>query len=180
MARPTKQGIDYFPLDCSFDDKIDMFVIEHGAPGLGTLITIWQMIYSNEGYYIKCNNDLLLLLKRKINADSNEVNAYINSAIEREIFDKCMHKHHEILTSKAIQKRYFDAAKRKKTVRVCADFLLVDVNVYINPVNVDIYSVNVGGNATNVDVNVKEKVKVNVKSNQYTTAPFPKEMAVVK
>ncbi len=50
MARPTKQGIDYFPLDCQFDDKTEMYLIEKGVVGLCVMVTIWQMIYSGEGY----------------------------------------------------------------------------------------------------------------------------------
>ncbi len=34
MARPAKQGIDYFPLDVDFDDKIEMYLIEKEAVGL--------------------------------------------------------------------------------------------------------------------------------------------------
>jgi len=162
MARPTKQGIDYFPLDCRLDDKIEMFLIEKGAIGLGVLISVWQMIYSNEGYYIQNGKDLHLLLKRRINVDVNEVSDCINVCLERNIFDKSLHKKHNILTSKAIQKRYFDAAKKKKEIRIINKFLLIGVSAYENLVSTRINSIDSGGNATNVNVNVnvKEDVKV--------------------
>jgi len=154
MARPTKQGIDYFPLDCQFDDKIEMYLIEKGAVGLGVLISIWQMIYSNEGYYIKDSKDIHLLIKRKIDVDINEVSDCINVCLERNVFDEGKYKKHNILTSKAMQKRYFEAAKKKKSVQVDVDYLINGIDSYDNWV----YS---GGNAANVkeEVKVKEKVK---------------------
>ena len=158
MARPTKQGIDYFPLDCQFDDKTEMFLIENGSEGLATLITLWQMIYSNEGYYIENGKDLCLLIKRRINVDENRVNSYINSLIARNIFDKCIHKRYKILTSKAIQKRFFEGARRKKIVRLIKEFLLIDVNSYNNLINVDINSINVVNNATKEEVKEEEEV----------------------
>lgn len=155
MARPTKQGIDYFPLDCQFDDKIEMYLIEKGAVGLGVLITVWQMIYSNHGYYIANNDDLHLLIKRKIDVDPNEVSECLNAAIGRNLFDLTLHDKYSILTSSAIQKRYFEAAKKKKTVSVCVDYVINGIDSGNNWVDVD-------GNATNVKV--KEDVKVNVKN----------------
>jgi len=162
MARPTKQGIDYFPLDCQFDDKIEMYMIEKGATGLGVLITIWQMIYSNHGYYIGNNKDLHLLIKRKIDSDINEVSDCINVCLERGIFCQTNHKKYGILTSKAIQKRYFDIAKKKKSIEICKDYLINGINSGDNWVYVD-------GNATNVkvEVEVKEDVKVKVSSPEF-------------
>lgn len=62
MARPIRQGIDYFPLDVDFDDKIEMYMIEKEAVGLAVLITTWQLIYKNEGYYINNGKNPFLLI----------------------------------------------------------------------------------------------------------------------
>lgn len=143
MARPTKQGIDYFPLDCQFDDKIEMYILEKEANGLAVLICIWQIIYSNEGYYTVNSNDLLLLVKKRINVGINEVKDCINLCLQRGIFDKNLNQKFNILTSKAIQKRYFEAARKKKIVQF-------DIKYILNGVNVGINAINVAGNATNV------------------------------
>jgi len=173
MARPTKQGIDYFPVDSQFDNQINLYAIENKDIGLNILLKLWQMIYFDEGYYIYRHKDLGLLLLQWVSVDINRVNACINNAIERNIFDKCLHKRHGILTSRAIQKRYFDAAKRKKRVEVIKEFLLIDVSAYKNLVYVDINSVNVCKNATkeDVDVDVKEDVDVNVLKDVTHTPP---------
>lgn len=178
MARPTKQGIDYFPLDVEFDDKHQLYLIDKGATGLGVLVAIWQIIYSNGGYYILANSDLPLLVKKRVSVDINEVNACINSMIERGVFDKNLHDQFGILTSRGIQKRFFEAAKRKKEVVYNSDFVLIDVSAYKNLVNVNINPVNVNKNATNVKVkvNVKEEVKVEVYEQELipTKTPTPK------
>lgn len=159
MARPTKQGIEYFPLDCQFDDKIEMYLIEKEAIGLAVIITIWQLIYQNEGYYIEKNDDLLLLIKKRINVNINEINDCINVCIRRNIFEKKMYEQYNILTSKAIQKRFFDIAKRKKIVSYNIKYIINGVNVCNN-------AVNVCNNAT------KEKVKEKVKVNEYIYSSF--------
>jgi hypothetical protein len=156
MARPTKQGIDYFPLDTQFDDKIELLIAEMGAISLSILVTIWQLIYQNEGYYIADNDDLLLLVKRRINTDINTTREVIIACIKRDIFSPEMNKEHGILTSKAIQKRYFLAANRKKNINVNNNYLCEGVNAGNNHTS---KGVSVVKNATKE----KEKEKENTK-----------------
>lgn len=136
MGRPTKQGIDYFPLDCHFDDKVELYLLEKESVGLSVLITLWQLIYCNEGYYIRDEKELYLLIKKRINVDIKAIEDCINLCLCRNLFDKCLHKKHRILTSSAIQKRFFDAAKRKKSVQYNVNYLINGVNVSENAVNV--------------------------------------------
>lgn len=171
MARPTKQGIDYFPLDVQLDDKTELFIADSGAEGLGVLITIWQLIYQNNGYYVTNGEDLRLLVRRRVMSDVTTIESIIDSAIRRGVFDIGMHDKHKILTSKAIQKRFFDAAKKKKTVSVVENYIMNGVSVGINAV----YSV---GNATNVDV--KEEVNVDVKEEVEVEEETTKPLAPIK
>lgn len=152
MGRTTKQGIDYFSLDCEWDDKHQMYVLEKGSTGIGVLITIWQMIYSNNGYYIDNNNDFRILVKSKIDSNINDVSDCINACIGRNIFNKDLHEKYGILTSSAIQKRYFDAAKKKKKVVICKDYIINGIDSYHNWIDAD-------GNATKEKEKEKEKGK---------------------
>ena len=136
MARPTKQGVDYFPLDCQFDNKIEMYLIEKESTGLAVLISIWQIIYSNEGYYIENNEDLLLLVKKRVNIGINEVNSCINKCLDRGIFNNELYEKFNILTSKAIQKRYFDITRKREAVRYTVDYIINGVKVGKNGVKV--------------------------------------------
>lgn len=162
MARPTKQGIDYFPLDVEWDQKHELYALETEAEGIGILITIWQMIYKNEGYYIENGDDLLLLIKKKTSKPIELIRSCIDTAIKREVFNGKMHKRYKILTSKALQKRYFTAAKQKKIINYYKKYILVDITTYDNLVSINVNKENIDENATNVEVDVEVKVKEEV------------------
>jgi hypothetical protein len=168
MGRMTKQGIEYFSLDVQFDDKTELYLLETEAIGLAVMITLWQLIYQNEGYYIINSNDLCLLVKRRINVNINDINACINKMLARGIFNKCLYEKYSILTSKAIQKRYFDAAKRKKQVKVINEFVLIDLDLCENIIYVNINDINVYKNDINVCKNAtKEKEKEKEKETDF-------------
>jgi hypothetical protein len=152
-----------------------MYILEKGAVGLSVLVITWQLIYSNDGYYIDYNKDLLLLIKKRINVDTNIIDECIKTAVSRGIFDSQKYSDYSILTSKAIQKRYFKAASRKKEISVARDYILDEslltpnckrVNVNKNPVNVNNNYKIVSGNATKVKEEVKEEVKEKKKINK--------------
>ena len=167
MGRTTKQGIDYFSLDCNFDDKVSMYAIETGAEGVGILIIIWQLIYQNNGYYIKNGKDLSLLIKQKAPVELPIIEKCINVCLERNIFSSKLHKKYKILTSKAVQKRYFDAAKRKLKVDYSIDYIIKGIDVSINAIDVNI-------NATKEKE--KEKEKENSKLENPRAIAFQKEI----
>jgi hypothetical protein len=132
MARPTKQGLDYFPVDCNPDGKLEMFIAENGAEGLGILILLWEMIYKDEGYFIKYDDDLIIRLRKEALSSMETIVNVIGNAVKRTLFDVSMLDNFGILTSKGIQKRFFPAAKQKKTVCVFQELLLLDVSTYGN------------------------------------------------
>lgn len=168
MARPTKQGVDYFPIDCQFDDKTELLIMENGSDAVSVLVTLWQLIYNNEGYYINYSEDLFLLIKKRILLDPEITEKVILSAIKRGVFNEKLFIKYNILTSKAIQKRYFLAAKKKKNISVIENYLLEGVSDGGNSTYI---RVNDGGNSTNVKE--KEEVKEEVKEKE-TEETFPK------
>ena len=42
MARPVKEGLEYFPLDCDIDqdDKVALIEAQHGIKGFGVVIKL--------------------------------------------------------------------------------------------------------------------------------------------
>ena len=162
MARPTKQGIDYFPLDVEWDQKHELYALETEAEGIGILITIWQMIYKNEGYYIHNGKDLLLIIKKRTSKSIDVIQRCITKALDRGVFNEKIHKKYKILTSKALQKRFFIAAKQKKVIYYNPKYILVDVSMYVNLVSIGVNEDNGSVNATNVEVEVEVEVKEEV------------------
>ena len=158
MARPTKQGIDYFPLDSSFDDDMSLFIADAGSSGLGILITIWQMIYSGKGYYIEYDNKLPLKVKLKCFSGVDNVVSVVEKAISAGIFSEEMAKK-KILTSSGIQKRFFIAARKKKEVIVARKYLLISIDSYDNLIDAAGKRVLVARNATKEEGEEEEEEK---------------------
>ena len=55
MARPLKDGVDYFPKDTDFyaDDKVRLLRAEFGSKGMYLLDYILCDLYGKNGYFIK-------------------------------------------------------------------------------------------------------------------------------
>jgi len=155
MARPHKQGIDYFSLDTVLDDKFELFEAEYGLQGFGFIIKLFQKIYEANGYYYKWTDDEKLLFSKRVNVDINLINDYINSAIKREIFNQNVYEKYQVLTSKGVQKRFLEASKRRKRIEIIKEFFLLDMTS--NPEYSDLISkvVYVSNNEENVNTNVE-------------------------
>lgn len=161
MARPLKQGLDYFPLDVNCDDTVKLIEAKFGTEGFGVLIKLWQIIYEN-GYYIKWTERELLLYKNRINVDIILINDIINECVKWGLFNEALFKK-QILTSSGIQKRYVEAVKRRSEITIEKQLWLTDipkqtdkftVNVYNNPINDDI-------NSIDSHISTQSKVKEN-------------------
>ncbi len=160
MARPIKEGLEYFPLDCDIDqdDKISLIEAQHGIKGFGIVIKLLMKIYNN-GYFYEWTEKEQLLFSKRVNVDINEVNVVINNLVKWNFFNKKLYEAEEILTSKGIQKRYLMAVGRRQTVKILKKHLLLDdatINVYRNLVIVDI---NPLSDVVNVDIGTQSKVK---------------------
>lgn len=157
MARPMKDGVDYFPLDVSVDKKFRLVEAKFGIVGFGIIVKLFQLIYAENGYYCEWDEDTALIMAaenscQKYQLSIDDVQSIIGEAIARGIFDKEMYDTYSILTSKGIQCRYLEMTKRRSRVDVEEKYLLVRipekaVNVYINGVNVNINSKNVNNNS---------------------------------
>lgn len=131
MARPNKQGVDYFPLDVHLDDKFKFIEIKYKLEGFAVIIKLFQKIYSY-GYWYKWTEDENYLFADEIRADYELVKNVVEECIKREVFDSEMFEKHSILTSKGIQKRFKEIVRRRKDVEVISEFLLIDDNFGIN------------------------------------------------
>lgn len=160
MARPQKNGLDYFPLDVDIDqdDKIALIEAQHGVVGFAIVIKLLMKIYKNSYFYEWTEKEQLLFSKR-INVDINSINVVINDCIKWGLFDSKLLETKKILTSKGVQTRYLEAVGRRSKVEIKKEYLLLDeniINVYKNLIIVDI-------NSNNEDVydniNPQSKVK---------------------
>ncbi|KAB8127391.1 DUF4373 domain-containing protein [Gracilibacillus oryzae] len=125
MARPCKQGVDYFPLDVHLDQKFQFIESKFGLEGFAIVIKLLQKIYQ-EGYWCNWTKDGLLLFAYEIRSEEALVQQVVEECMKRDLFDRGMYERHQILTSKGIQKRYKEIVKRRKEVDIVEDYLLID------------------------------------------------------
>lgn len=145
MARPNKEGLDYFPFDVDFfsDEKIGSISGEFGIKGEITAIKLLCAIYRN-GYFILWNDALKMSLLRGLPGISLELLEQIVTRLVRwGFFEQTLFSTVSVLTSKGIQERYFKAIKRRKD---SSNYPYLLVNVDNNKVNVSNNDINVNTN----------------------------------
>lgn len=178
MARPLKEGVDYFSLDCYMDDKIKMIQAEFGLKGFAIVVKLWQTIYREHGYYCEWNEEKKLLFTSEEGADCGPglINEIVQACIRRDIFSKKLFDKYQILTSRGIQKRYLSITAKRKKAEMKKEYSLVEVAH--NSINDDNNRVNVGKNQVNSVDNTQSKVKeskVNNNAPASASSDLPEE-----
>lgn len=127
MARPTKQGLDYFPFDVGFfgDKNIRILKARYRSDGIAVYVKLLCDVYK-EGYYlpVECWEDYMFVIADEIGATIDKVEQVIKFLQSRamvRIFEKDELTGLDVdavITSHGIQKRYAAAMKsrRKKGV----------------------------------------------------------------
>jgi len=130
MARPIKTGLDYFATDVNIDndDKIYMLEAELGELAFGRYIKLLAEIYKDKGYYKKWDDQSRLVFSGKKHIPAVEIDALVDCCIRHDIFDADMYSRHKILTSTGIQKRYFEAVRKRGKVHIEEDYLLIELD----------------------------------------------------
>lgn len=118
MARPRKTGLDYFPFDVDFfnDEKIVAIAGEFGIKGEIATVKLLCAIYRN-GYFVEWNEMLQMKMLHQLPGVSSElICSIVNRLVKWNFFDKDLFDSAGILTSKGIQKRYFDAIRKRTPI----------------------------------------------------------------
>lgn len=157
MARPIKPGLDYFPFDTNLDRKFEILEAKHGLNGFGIIVKLLQRIYGENGYYLEFGEIDALLLGSRYGLSAEEVQLYIDTAVELGIFDSGIYQSYSVLTSHGIQLRFIKGSERRKRIDMKQEYLLLGVPEI--PINVYINGVNVCNNPENVYTNTQSKVK---------------------
>ena len=154
MARPIKQGIDYFPVDVGFlqDTKIRKITRACGISAIPILLSLLISIFRDEGYYVGWDDEMSFLIADNVGVSEGAVIETVNKAVQVDFFNANMFNAYGILTSAGIQRRFFKAVERRKEVYYDARFLLISENVCNNLINVS-------NNSRNVYDNHQSKVK---------------------
>ena len=108
MARPRKEGMDYFSFDVDFftgSKKIKILKARYGADGIVIYLYLLCEIYKN-GYYLKVDDDFEFVISDDLNMNCDKVKQVLNFLLERSLFDNTLFQSDKVLTSAGIQRRY--------------------------------------------------------------------------
>lgn len=151
MARPLKNGLDYFPMDTKLDLKLQLLQARYKLEGIGFIDMLYRIIYE-EGYYIILGEDKLSLLANQFGITEERFKEILDYCVEKDFFDKQFYTKNQVLTSNGIQKRYFHGTLRRDKNKTY-EFLTSETKLLL------------------------VKIKVNV-SNKYTNKSKVKEIII--
>lgn len=128
MARPQKQGLEYYPQDTDIhsDRKIKKLITEQGAIGYLVYDYIKCLCYRYNGYFIVHDEDLAFDIADflKCGLTEEKVKDIIISCLRFDLFNSSKYQELNILTSSGIQKRYL---KAKRNGIIAAEYNVIAV-----------------------------------------------------
>lgn len=120
MARPKKEGMDYFPhdTDAMNDEKIEALRMLYGNDGYAFYFILLERIYRNKNAELDVSDaETKQILSRKIGI-SNELFAEIlETCLKRKCFDREEYEKNGILTSEGIKNRALPVIKKRAAMR---------------------------------------------------------------
>ena len=132
MARPLKEGIDYFPFDVGFveDKKVKLIKAEFGAKGVLVLLQVLCTIYKENGYFCTLDEDDCLFMADAVGCgvDSLFIRQVVHGCIRRSLFDDTLFNMFGVLTSRGIQRRFVRAAGTRDNIDIIEEYFLLDIN----------------------------------------------------
>lgn len=112
MARPIKIGLDYFPMDTTWDMKMRLLKARYKLEGIGLVVELFQAIYK-EGYALGWDEDSRLLIADEASISIERLDEIVSFAVSKGIFDSRAIKK-GYLTSHGIQARWVKACTESK------------------------------------------------------------------
>lgn len=111
MARRIRHGLDYFPLDTSWDLSMRLLKEYFGLEGIGVTVQLLQMIYK-EGYFILWNTETKQLFCSENHIEEARLTTILDFCLNHGIFHRDLFDTCSVLTSGPIQRQW---------VRICTD-----------------------------------------------------------
>ena len=99
MARPEKQGLDYFSHDINSnnDPKIEYIETVYGLTGYAIYLKNNEKIYSN-GYWLKWSDRDEIFMVKRYQMDLSVFKSLMADFLNEGLFDRQLYEKHQILT----------------------------------------------------------------------------------
>lgn len=125
MARPTKDGLDYFPKDTNFyrDRKIRALIGRFGADGAALYDYILCEVYGDKGYFVKIDDSFRDIAAADLCMSPEKIGLILDYLLDKSmLLDGTLFKAVKVLTSRGIQTRYQEAVRQRAVKRgICVD-----------------------------------------------------------
>lgn len=159
MARPTKTGLDYYPMDVGFlrDKKVRLLRAEFGASSVLFVLYVWGKAYEGDGYFLAWDKDELLLAADELREQPTYISEVLQGCLKRSIFDERVFQMFGVLTSAGIQRRYLRGCEKRDVITIVSEYWLLNISSKTDvPAGVRAKLALVGVTGGNNDVNSPE------------------------
>ena len=119
MARPKKEGLDYFPMDTDIfsDEKVRILKARYGTDGIALYLYVLCRIYRN-GYYARYDEDFEYVAAEELQMSVAKVQQIMTYLFSRSLLTKLTKVSTlvipvTIITSHGIQRRFQQAVKAR-------------------------------------------------------------------
>ena len=127
MARPSNDGLDYFPLDVDYfgDIKIMRVSEQFGDAGELAALKLTAWIYKS-GYAVEWDEVAERIFARRVMFNpALPIHEIVECLLDVGYFDRDLYQRRGVLTSRGIQKRYLTCIDRRREVELDRRLLLV-------------------------------------------------------
>jgi hypothetical protein len=108
MARPRKEGMEYFPHDSYAvnDKKIEALRMLYGNDGYAFYFILLETIYQEPNFELDISDaETIQILIRKTSVTEQKFNSMLETSLKRDCFDRESYENRQVLTSNGIKKR---------------------------------------------------------------------------
>lgn len=118
------EGIPFVPLECQLNEKFQYIEAEFGLKGFAIVVKLFQRIYGQHGYYCEWNERVAGVFATMTGAGASVVQEVVEASVRERIFDGEMLERYGILTSRGIQRRFAEVARRRKVIFSHPEYVL--------------------------------------------------------
>ena len=120
MARPQKEGMDYFPHDndAANDEKIEALRVLYGNDGYAFYFILLERIYRTAEFELDVSDaETLQILSRKVGVTEEKFDRMLKTALKQKCFDQEAYETRGVLTSAGIKKRASIVLEKREIMR---------------------------------------------------------------
>lgn len=131
MARPLKDGVDYWPFDCGLfeDKKLRLIRAEFGIKGAYIALNLLNSVYKENGYFKRWDDEDCYLMSEGVGDGCSPqlVTEVLTGCLRRGLFDTRTFDAFQVLTSVGIQRRYLQmVSKNRQDIPIFEEYWLLE------------------------------------------------------